>query len=188
MTVQVGLGPHSALRTPGIPRFGNAAGPDLISWLGRGEGGGFEIHGAHVGHIGAVVLVDVGLVNYGAVERDVLGDLFAVKYLGGGAHADGPGVYGRVGGAGVHFASLDRVERERRAKIINAEGEFQAAQKLMDAAKIISQQPQALQLRYLQTLREVASENNSTILFPLPIDLLSPFMKLAKKLTAEKEE
>jgi hypothetical protein len=67
-------------------------------------------------------------------------------------------------------------ERERRAKVINAEGEFQAAQRLADAARIIEQHPVALQLRYLQTLAQVARENNSTTLFPLPIDLLSAFL------------
>ncbi|MFQ6112491.1 MAG: slipin family protein [bacterium] len=68
-------------------------------------------------------------------------------------------------------------ERERRAKIIHAEGEFQASQKLRDAAEIISPYPQALQLRFLQTLTEVAAENNSTIVFPLPIDLVQHFFK-----------
>ncbi len=85
------------------------------------------------------------------------------------------------------MARQAEVERERRAKVINAEGEFQAAQKLADAAKIISEQPAALQLRYLQTLTEVASEQNSTTLFPVPIDLLTPFMEAAKKFTQTKE-
>jgi regulator of protease activity HflC (stomatin/prohibitin superfamily) len=75
------------------------------------------------------------------------------------------------------MARQAEVERERRAKIINAEGEFQAAQKLADAASIISQNPQALQLRFLQTLSEVASEHNSTTIFPVPIDLFTPFIK-----------
>jgi len=74
-------------------------------------------------------------------------------------------------------------ERERRAKVINAEGEFQAAQRLADAALIIEQHPVALQLRYLQTLAEVATENNSTTLFPVPIDLISPFLAAAKRTT-----
>ena len=78
------------------------------------------------------------------------------------------------------MARQAEVERERRAKIINAEGEFQAAQKLADAAAIISKTPQALQLRFLQTLVEVASEHNSTTIFPVPIDLLTPFMKKAE--------
>jgi len=74
------------------------------------------------------------------------------------------------------MARQAEVERERRAKIINAEGELQAAEKLRQAAFIMSTQPAALQLRYLQTLAEVASENNSTIVFPLPIDLVRPFL------------
>ena len=78
------------------------------------------------------------------------------------------------------MAKQAEAERERRAKVINADGEFQAAQKLADAAKIISMYPEALQLRYLQTLREVASENNSTTIFPVPIDLFEPFLKKAK--------
>lgn len=73
-------------------------------------------------------------------------------------------------------------ERERRAKIINAEGEFQAAEKLVQAAAMISQQPAALQLRYLQTLTEIAAEHNSTTIFPVPIELLKPFMDQANKL------
>ncbi len=75
------------------------------------------------------------------------------------------------------MARQAEVERERRAKIINAEGEFQAAQKLADAAGIISKNPQALQLRFLQTLSEIATEHNSTTLFPIPIDLFTPFIK-----------
>lgn len=67
-------------------------------------------------------------------------------------------------------------ERERRAKIIAAEGELQAAEKLSEAARIIGSQPQALQLRYLQTLVEIAAENNSTTIFPIPIDFLSAFV------------
>lgn len=79
------------------------------------------------------------------------------------------------------IAKQAEAERERRAKVINAEGEYQAAQKLADAARIISDFPYALQLRYLQTLREVAAENNSTTLFPVPIDLFEPFIKKAKE-------
>ncbi len=75
------------------------------------------------------------------------------------------------------MARQAEIERERRAKIINAEGEFQASQKLTEAAKIIATEPIALQLRYLQTLSEVASENNSTTVFPIPIDLFAPFLK-----------
>ncbi len=81
------------------------------------------------------------------------------------------------------IAKQAEAERERRAKVIGAEGEFQAAQKLSDAAKIIAENPIALQLRYLQTLREVAAENNSTTIFPVPIDLLTPFMQMAKMVT-----
>ncbi|MCL4148042.1 UNVERIFIED_CONTAM: hypothetical protein GTU68_061172 [Idotea baltica] len=75
------------------------------------------------------------------------------------------------------MAKQAEAERERRAKIIAAEGEFQASEKLFQAAKIISQEPQALQLRYLQTLSEISTENSSTILFPIPIDLMKGFMK-----------
>jgi len=75
------------------------------------------------------------------------------------------------------IARQAEAERERRAKIIHAEGEFQAAQKLAEAANVISQNPAALQLRYLQTLVEIAAEKNSTTIFPIPIDTLAPFMK-----------
>jgi regulator of protease activity HflC (stomatin/prohibitin superfamily) len=71
-------------------------------------------------------------------------------------------------------------ERERRAKIINAEGEFQAAEKLVQAAGMISEQPIALQLRFLQTMREISSEHNTTTFLPVPIDLFSPFMRNGK--------
>ena len=74
------------------------------------------------------------------------------------------------------LAKQAQAERDRRAKVINAEGEFQASQRLVDAATIIEEHPIALQLRYLQTLSEVATENNSTTLFPVPIDLLRPFL------------
>jgi len=83
------------------------------------------------------------------------------------------------------MAKQAEAERERRAKVIGAEGEFQAAQKLSDAAKILAEQSIALQLRFLQTLREVATENNSTIVFPVPIDLFTPFMELAKVAKAQ---
>ncbi|MGH7934770.1 MAG: slipin family protein [Candidatus Binataceae bacterium] len=69
-------------------------------------------------------------------------------------------------------------ERDRRAKVIAAEGEFQAAQRLAEAAEIMGHSPITLQLRYLQTLAQIATENNSTTIFPLPIDLLEPFMRL----------
>ena len=75
------------------------------------------------------------------------------------------------------MAKQAEAERERRAKVINAEGEFQAAAKLKEAAQTIQDFPYALQLRYLQTLREVSAENNSTTLFPIPIDLFKPFFK-----------
>jgi regulator of protease activity HflC (stomatin/prohibitin superfamily) len=75
------------------------------------------------------------------------------------------------------MARQAEAERERRAKIINAEGEYQAANRLADAAAIIQKYPEALQLRYLQTVKEISSENNSTTLFPIPIDLLAPFIK-----------
>ncbi len=75
------------------------------------------------------------------------------------------------------MAKQAEAERERRAKVIAAEGEFQASTKLAEAAKILSVDPAALQLRYLQTLTIVAAENNSTTLFPIPIDLLKPFME-----------
>jgi regulator of protease activity HflC (stomatin/prohibitin superfamily) len=84
------------------------------------------------------------------------------------------------------MAKQAEAERERRAKVINSEGEFQAAGRLAEAAAIIADQPMALQLRYLQTLREVASENNSTTLFPIPIDLFKPFIKLTEMLEAKK--
>lgn len=79
------------------------------------------------------------------------------------------------------MAKQAEAERERRAKVINAEGEFQAAQKLIEAAAIMETQPMSLQLRYLQTLNQIASENNSTTLFPIPIDLVKPFLSIAEK-------
>ena len=75
------------------------------------------------------------------------------------------------------MAKQAEAERERRAKVIHAEGEFQASQKLADAAEVMTRQPMALQLRFLQSLVEVASEKNSTTIFPVPIDLLTPFLK-----------
>jgi regulator of protease activity HflC (stomatin/prohibitin superfamily) len=79
------------------------------------------------------------------------------------------------------MAKQAEAERERRAKVINAEGEFQASTRLAEAAVIIEDHPVALQLRYLQTLREVASEKNSVTIFPVPIDLFKPFLKLMDK-------
>ena len=75
------------------------------------------------------------------------------------------------------MAKQAEAERERRAKIVNAEGEFQAAEKMVQAAAMISQEPIALQLRFLQTMREISSEHNTTTFLPIPIDLFSPFMK-----------
>ncbi len=77
------------------------------------------------------------------------------------------------------IARQAEAERERRAKIINAEGEFQAAAKLADAANVIARNPVTIQLRYLQTLLEIGSEQNSTIVFPLPIDLIGPLLQTA---------
>jgi regulator of protease activity HflC (stomatin/prohibitin superfamily) len=79
------------------------------------------------------------------------------------------------------MAKQAEAERERRSKVIAAEGEFQAAQRLAEAAHILSEQPSALTLRYLQTLREIATENNSTTIFPVPIDILKPFLGEHKK-------
>jgi regulator of protease activity HflC (stomatin/prohibitin superfamily) len=79
------------------------------------------------------------------------------------------------------MAKQAEAERERRSKVIAAEGEFQASQRLADAAKILSEQPSALTLRYLQTLREIATENNSTTIFPVPVDLLKPFLESRAK-------
>jgi regulator of protease activity HflC (stomatin/prohibitin superfamily) len=80
------------------------------------------------------------------------------------------------------IARQAEAERERRAKVIHAEGEAQAASKLAEAARIISADPAALQLRFLGTLAEIATENNSTIIFPVPIDVLKPFMDAAERL------
>jgi len=76
------------------------------------------------------------------------------------------------------MAKQAEAERERRAKVISAEGEFQAAQKLADAAQVMSAQPISLQLRFLQTLVQIGTENNTTTVFPIPIDLFKPFLKL----------
>jgi len=83
------------------------------------------------------------------------------------------------------MAKQAEAERERRAKVIHAEGEFQASEKLVEAASKMAKQPTSLQLRYLQTLTEVAVEKNSTILFPLPIDLVKPFLEnfMGKEIT-----
>ena len=86
------------------------------------------------------------------------------------------------------MARQAEIERERRAKVINAEGEYQAAQRLQDAAAIIAEQPIALQLRFLQTLSEVASEHNSTTIFPVPIDLFAPYIKNLVQAAAKSPE
>jgi len=78
------------------------------------------------------------------------------------------------------MARQAEAERERRAKVINAQGEFQAATKLAEASKIIEKHPTALQLRYLQTMNEMATESNSTVIFPIPIELFKPFLQLPK--------
>jgi regulator of protease activity HflC (stomatin/prohibitin superfamily) len=77
------------------------------------------------------------------------------------------------------MAKQAEAERERRAKVINAEGEFQAAAKLSEAAEVLSRYPVAVQLRFLQTMREIASERNTTTFFPIPMDLVAPFVKAA---------
>lgn len=86
------------------------------------------------------------------------------------------------------MARQAEAERERRAKVIGAEGEFQAAAKLAEAAKIIQEHPVAVQLRYLQTLREIAAENNSTTIFPIPIDLFKPFISIAEMFEKKQKE
>lgn len=78
------------------------------------------------------------------------------------------------------MAKQAEAERERRSKVISAEGEYQASQRLSDAAQILSEQPSALTLRYLQTLREIATDKNSTTIFPIPIDILKPFLNTGK--------
>ncbi len=80
------------------------------------------------------------------------------------------------------IAQQAEAERARRAKVIHAEGEQQAAEKLLQAAAILSQRPEAMQLRYLQTLTQIAGDKNSTIVFPVPMDILGPLMEAAKRL------
>ncbi len=86
------------------------------------------------------------------------------------------------------MARQAEAERERRAKVIAADGEFQASTKLTEAATIIEKHPVALQLRFLQTLAEIATENNSTTIFPIPIDLFKPFMEMQEKQKGEQTE
>ena len=88
--------------------------------------------------------------------------------------------------SGQWRSKLRQKEKAGR-KVISAEGEFQASQRLSDAAKILSEQPSALTLRYLQTLREIATENNSTTIFPVPIDILKPFIKINEEEQKKKE-
>lgn len=79
------------------------------------------------------------------------------------------------------IAKQAEAERDRRAKIIHAEAEFQASQTLINAAKVLGSTPAAMQLRYLQTLTEIGAEQNSTIIFPMPIDIIKPFLELLEK-------
>ncbi|MCB1948296.1 slipin family protein [Nitrosomonas sp.] len=85
------------------------------------------------------------------------------------------------------IAKQAEAERERRAKIIHAEGELQASQHLLEASQVLVKEPQALQLRYLQTLTEIAGEKNSTIVFPLPMEIIVPFQKILQKHAKEQE-
>jgi regulator of protease activity HflC (stomatin/prohibitin superfamily) len=80
------------------------------------------------------------------------------------------------------MARQAEAERERRAKVIHAEGELQASEKLAQAAEILARQPQAIQLRYLETLTVIAADKNSTIVFPLPMDIVAPLLEAAKRL------
>jgi hypothetical protein len=84
------------------------------------------------------------------------------------------------------MAKQAEAERERRAKVVNAEGEFQAAEKLVQAAGMIAVQPIALQLRFLQTMAEIASEHNTATFIPIPIDLFTPFLQKAGDEMAKK--
>ncbi|MFP4458822.1 MAG: slipin family protein [Candidatus Zixiibacteriota bacterium] len=86
------------------------------------------------------------------------------------------------------MAAQAEAERNRRAKVINAEGEFQASQRLSDAARILNENKGAMLLRYLDTVNNIAAENNSTTLFPIPIDLFKPFIDMAKSVTDKKSD
>ncbi len=86
------------------------------------------------------------------------------------------------------MAKQAEAEREKRAKMIHAQGEFNAAQKILDAATLLSQNPVSLQLRYLQTLTEIAAEKNSTTIFPIPLDLIKPFMEKIVRERGKDEE
>ena len=87
------------------------------------------------------------------------------------------------------MAKQAEAERERRAKVINAEGEYQASARLSEASDVLAKSPVAVQLRFLQTLTEIATEKNSTVIFPLPIDILKPFyeMQLSRSDRAKSE-
>lgn len=85
------------------------------------------------------------------------------------------------------MAAQAEAERERRAKLIHADGEYQASERLADAADVISKNPATIQLRYLQTLREIAVNQSSTVIFPLPIDLIKPFLKMASIESAQEK-
>jgi regulator of protease activity HflC (stomatin/prohibitin superfamily) len=85
------------------------------------------------------------------------------------------------------MARQAEAERERRAKVINAEGEFQAATKLAEASEIIEKHPTALQLRYLQTMNEISTESNTTTIFPVPLELFKPFLRLIENTSDDKE-
>jgi regulator of protease activity HflC (stomatin/prohibitin superfamily) len=80
------------------------------------------------------------------------------------------------------IARQAEAERERRAKVIHAEGELQASEKLAQAAEILARQPQAIQLRYLETLTVIAADKNSTIVFPLPMDIVAPLLEAARRI------
>ncbi len=86
------------------------------------------------------------------------------------------------------MAKQAEAEREKRSKVIHADGEFQAAQRLADASAVLASQPAALQLRYLQTLSEIATENSTSIVFPIPIDILRPFYEMALNADREAKE
>lgn len=86
------------------------------------------------------------------------------------------------------MAAQAEAEREKRAKVINAEGEFQAAERLAQAAHIMSREPAALQLRYLQSMREIASERSSMTILPIPMDLITPFVDMAKRFNRDSDE
>src|SRR5439155_1190019 len=137
------------------------------------------------GLLGAVAIVGVFLLSGLKVLREY--ERAVVFRLGRLVGARGPGLVYVIPGVEKALridlreemrramAKQAEAERERRAKVIAAEGEFQAAQRLADASAIMAREPIALQLRFLQTLVEVASENSSTTIFPVPIDILRPF-------------